>query len=48
MRIIRRLGSLIKCNPAIKSINDRNALRAAIATDLIDVIATYSCSSPIV
>lgn len=36
----RRLGSLIKCNPAIKSINDRNALRAAIATDLIDVIAT--------
>lgn len=36
----KKLGSLIKCNPAIKSINDRNALRAAIQSDLIDVIAT--------
>lgn len=35
-----RLGTLIKCNPAIKSLKNRNALRAAVNTDLIDVIAT--------
>lgn len=33
-------GSLIKWNPAIKSINDRNALRQAVNNNLIDVIAT--------
>ncbi len=35
-----RLGSQIKCNPAIKSLADRNALIAAVANDVIDVIAT--------
>ncbi|RKZ14634.1 dihydroorotase [bacterium] len=35
-----RLGSLIKCNPAIKSSTDRDALRAALADDRLDVIAT--------
>ncbi|MEZ5598285.1 MAG: dihydroorotase [Pseudomonadales bacterium] len=35
-----RLGADIKCNPAIKSAEDRNALLAAVANDVIDVIAT--------
>jgi len=34
------LGALIKCNPAIKTAADRDALRAALAADLIDVVAT--------
>ena len=34
------LGSRIKCNPAIKTAADREALRAAVRDDLIDVIAT--------
>jgi len=34
------LGALIKCNPAIKTAADRDALRAALAADVIDVIAT--------
>ena len=34
------LGSLIKCNPAIKSKTDRAALRAAVSDDRIDIIAT--------
>ncbi len=33
-------GSLIKCNPAIKLAADREALRRAVAEDLIDVVAT--------
>ncbi len=33
-------GSLIKCNPAVKTARDRSALRAALADDRIDVIAT--------
>ena len=33
-------GSLIKCNPAVKTGRDRSALRAALADDRIDVIAT--------
>jgi len=33
-------GSLIKCNPAIKTAADRAALRAALAEDRLDVIAT--------
>ncbi|TNF67544.1 MAG: dihydroorotase [Gammaproteobacteria bacterium] len=33
-------GSLIKCNPSIKTINDRNTLRDAINSNLIDIIAT--------
>jgi dihydroorotase len=33
-------GNLIKCNPAIKSRDDRDALRAALNEDRIDVIAT--------
>ncbi len=36
----RRLGARIKCNPAIKSAADRNALREAVNTDRIDTIAT--------
>lgn len=35
-----RLGNLIKCNPAIKSSMDRNALIKAIQTNQIDIIAT--------
>ncbi len=36
----RTLGTLIKCNPAVKTRADRDALRQAVATDVIDVIAT--------
>lgn len=35
-----RLGARIKCNPAIKTAADREALVAAVAEDRIDVIAT--------
>ena len=35
-----RLGNLIKCNPAIKSSKDRDALIQAIHTNQIDIIAT--------
>jgi len=34
------LGAKIKCNPAIKTAADRDALRRAVAADVIDVIAT--------
>jgi dihydroorotase len=34
------LGTKIKCNPAIKTTADRDALRAAVNADRIDVIAT--------
>jgi dihydroorotase len=34
------LGGKIKCNPAIKTAADRDALRRAVAADVIDVIAT--------
>jgi dihydroorotase len=34
------LGTLIKCNPAIKTAADRTALRSGVLTDVIDVIAT--------
>ena len=33
-------GSLIKCNPSIKTLDDREALRNAIKTDLIDTVGT--------
>jgi dihydroorotase len=35
-----RLGTRIKCNPAIKTRADRDALRQAVADDVIDVLAT--------
>ena len=35
-----RLGHQIKCNPAIKTSADRAAVRAAVASGVIDVIAT--------
>ena len=35
-----RLGARIKCNPAIKTIRDRDALVRAVVEDRIDVIAT--------
>jgi dihydroorotase len=35
-----RLGNFIKCNPAIKDAADRDALVAALANDVIDVLAT--------
>lgn len=35
-----RLGSRIKCNPAIKELTDRDALRAAVASGIIDTVAT--------
>ena len=35
-----RLGHLIKCNPAIKDVGDREALVRALADDVIDVLAT--------
>ena len=34
------LGALIKCNPAIKTAEDRRALIAAVNDDVIDIIAT--------
>ena len=34
------LGTRIKCNPAIKSIDDREALRKAIAEGVIDLVGT--------
>ena len=34
------LGALIKCNPAIKTVADREALLGAVHADVIDVIAT--------
>lgn len=36
----QRLGNLIKCNPAIKTTRDRDALIAAVNDDRIDIIAT--------
>lgn len=33
-------GSLIKCNPAIKTADDRRALQEAVATGILDVVAT--------
>lgn len=35
-----RLGTAIKCNPAVKTIKDRNALRRAIREQRIDTIGT--------
>jgi dihydroorotase len=35
-----RLGAKIKCNPAIKSKKDRDALRKALVEDRVDVVAT--------
>jgi len=35
-----RLGNLIKCNPAIKTRADRDALRQALASDRLDVIGS--------
>ena len=34
------LGSLIKCNPAIKTVNDRNAIRQSVKDGRISVLAT--------
>lgn len=36
----KTLGGRIKCNPSIKTISDRDALRKALSTNLIDVIGT--------
>ena len=41
------LGNLIKCNPAIKSNDDRLALWAALEDDLIDTIATDHAPHPL-
>lgn len=35
-----RLGSRIKWNPAVKTLNDREALRAALKNNTLDVVAT--------
>ena len=42
-----KLGNLIKCNPAIKSNDDRLALWAALEDDIIDTIATDHAPHPI-
>ena len=42
-----RLGNLIKCNPAIKSADDRVALWAGLADGLIDTIATDHAPHPL-
>lgn len=34
------LGARIKCNPSVKTLEDRNALRKALSTNRIDVIGT--------
>ena len=39
-KVYARLGTRIKCNPAIKHEDDRNALRRAITENKIDVIST--------
>ena len=39
-RDYERLGNRIKWNPAVKRLEDREALRAAVASGLIDVVAT--------
>ncbi len=36
----KRLGTLIKCNPAIKTVNDRSVLRMALRIGLISTIST--------
>lgn len=36
----RTLGTRVKCNPAVKNVINREALREAVRSDLIDVIAT--------
>ncbi len=41
------LGNLIKCNPAIKTAEDRLALWAALEDDLIDTIATDHAPHPL-
>jgi len=41
-----RLGHQIKCNPAIKTAADRDAVRAAVASGVIDVIATDHFKAP--
>jgi dihydroorotase len=33
-------GNLIKCNPAVKTSNDKNTLRSAVSDGLIDIVAT--------
>lgn len=43
-----QLGNLIKCNPAIKSNDDRLALWAALEDDLVDTIATDHAPHPLV
>lgn len=35
-----QLGCMIKCNPAVKSSEDREALRHALSTGIIDVVST--------
>ena len=35
-----RLGNMIKCNPAIKTVADREALREALKSGVIDIVAT--------
>lgn len=35
-----RLGAKIKCNPAIKEVSDRDALRQSLSKGIIDIIAT--------
>ena len=35
-----RLGSLVKCNPSVKTPADREALRLALANGLIDIIGS--------
>lgn len=42
-----KLGNLIKCNPAIKSNDDRLSLWAALEDDIIDTIATDHAPHPI-
>ena len=42
-----QLGNLIKCNPAIKSNDDRLALWAALEDDLVDTIATDHAPHPL-
>ncbi|MFO8071188.1 MAG: dihydroorotase [Polyangia bacterium] len=41
-----RLGTLIKCNPAIKTRADRDALREALAADRIDTVSTDHAPHP--
>jgi dihydroorotase len=43
---VARLGAVLKCNPSIKSADDRAALRAAVRSGVIDIVSTDHAPHP--